>query len=123
MKITTKSKESIIPNGTVWIHTRGEVKKQKVYCPILVVATNKSLTFYEVSVKSFYLVSLSSSLPHPQIKSIKLNVSQLWCNHLNQLVIASETGSGRVYVYTVRELVVTVLFRLPLDARDSSPCR
>ena len=49
----------------MWIHTRGEVKKQKVYCPILVVATNKSLTFYEVSVKSFYLVSLSSSLPSP----------------------------------------------------------
>lgn len=42
----------------MWIHTRGEVKKQKVYCPILVVATNKSLTFYEVSVKSFYMVSL-----------------------------------------------------------------
>lgn len=108
----------------MWIHTRGEVKKQKVYCPILVVATNKSLTFYEVSVKSFYMVSLSYSLPsHPQIKSIKLNVAQLWCNHLNQLVIASETGSGRVYVYTVRELVVTVLIRLLFHARDSNPSR
>lgn len=62
MKINVKSKESIIKNGIVWSHSKKEMKDQNVYCPILTVATNKSLSFYEVSVKTSYLVSCSFSL-------------------------------------------------------------
>lgn len=39
---------------------------------------------------------------------MKLAVQTLWCNRLNQLAVAVEAGSSRVYVYTVKEMGVSV---------------
>lgn len=50
--MTTKSKEAVINNGICWLHSKKEVKDQTVLSPILAVATKKTLSFYEVSLKS-----------------------------------------------------------------------
>lgn len=51
-----KSKETIIPKGIAWAHSKKEMKDQNVFSPIFVVATNKTLSFYEISLKSAGLV-------------------------------------------------------------------
>ena len=45
---------------------------------------------------------------------MKLAVKTLWCNRLNQLIIAVEAGSSRVYVFTVKEMGVSVRILLNL---------
>lgn len=54
--MAVKSKDAIISNGIGWLHSRKEMKDQKVLSPILTVATKKALSFYEVSLKSASLV-------------------------------------------------------------------
>ena len=36
-------------------------------------------------------------------------VSALWCNRLNQLVLAAEELTGRISVYTVKDMGVVVI--------------
>ena len=55
-----KSKETIIPQGIAWAHSKKEMKDQNVFSPIFIVATNKTLSFYEISLKSAGLVFLLS---------------------------------------------------------------
>lgn len=39
-----------------WAHSKKEMKDQNVFSPIFVVATNKSISFYEISLKNAALV-------------------------------------------------------------------
>lgn len=57
VKVCVRSKESIIPNGVCWLHSKREMKSKMVFSPILVVATTKSLSFYDVSLKGASLVA------------------------------------------------------------------
>ncbi|KAK8796640.1 hypothetical protein WA588_000768, partial [Blastocystis sp. NMH] len=108
VKVCVRSKESIIPNGVCWLHSKREMKSKMVFSPILVVATTKSLSFYDVSLKGASL-----------IKSVKLSVSALWCNWQNQLAVAAESGTGRLYIYTVKEMGVQKLQSLTLSEPPS----
>lgn len=92
-----------------WAHSKKEMKDQNVFSPIFVVATNKSISFYEISLKNAALVHYQRSC-HSQIKSVKIACSNLWCNRLNQVIVAAEAVSGRIHVFTVREMGVVVLF-------------
>ena len=56
LKVNLRSKESIIPDGICWLHTKKEAKNQAVFSPILVVATSKSLSFYDVTLKGVTFV-------------------------------------------------------------------
>ena len=56
VKVSVRSKESIIPNGVCWLHSKREMKNKMVFSPILVVATTKTLSFYDVSLKGASLV-------------------------------------------------------------------
>ena len=46
---------------------------------------------------------------------MKLSVSALWCNWQNQLAVAAESGTGRLYIYTVKEMGVQVLLNSPFS--------
>ena len=74
-----KSKESIIPNGVCWLHSKREMKNKMVFSPILVVATTKSLSFYDVSLKGASLVVIGLSHDVDQVSEAvgKRSVVQL----------------------------------------------
>lgn len=62
IKLSVKSKETIIPSGVCWLHSKKEMKDTVVFSPILVVASTKTLSFYDVTLKGTSLVCHYSPL-------------------------------------------------------------